>query len=276
MTGDNDGMTTSADSPPRGAANKWWVVGAYWAVQAAFVLIAGAVIWGAGSASDVIDALSDASYVLWALAAAAGLMLAQAVFVWPVRRPVSRAERGWPVLVSLGLAGLGAALVFVGLAFGLMEVIELVGGEGSDLDQAAWQAAWWGGLGLGWLVATPLLIAFARGRRAGRRETMLGRIAARLFLGTIIETAAIIPLDVMVRRRTDCYCGEGTFYALLICGGVGTFALGPAIWLPLLARRRKRWYEGRCDACGYDMRGTPAAERCPECGAGWRAVQSEE
>lgn len=269
-------MTVSRGSPARGAGKKWWMVGAYWTAQTAFVLVAGAIVWGANAPSDVIELLSDASYTVWALAAGVGLILAQVVFVWPVRRPVARVERGWPVLVSLGLAGLGAALLFVGLVFGVMELIELIGGEGSELDEALYQAAWWGGLGLGWAVATPLLIAFSRGRRAGRRETMLGRIAARLFLGTIIETAAIIPLDVMVRRRTDCYCGEGTFFALLICGGVGTFALGPAIWLPLLARRRRRWYEGKCDACGYDMLGTPDAERCPECGAGWRVAQSAE
>jgi rubrerythrin len=51
---------------------------------------------------------------------------------------------------------------------------------------------------------------------------------------------------------------------------VGIVALGPAVLLPILSRRRKRWYAGRCDACGYDMTGTPSADRCPECGAGWR------
>lgn len=118
---------------------------------------------------------------------------------------------------------------------------------------------------LTWAVATPLLLAFIR-----RREDALGRLAARLLLGTVIETAAIIPLDVMVRRKSDCYCFEGSLFAMVLCWGVGTLVLGPWIWLVPLGRRRKRWAMGHCEACGYDMTGRMDAERCPECGAGWR------
>jgi hypothetical protein len=54
---------------------------------------------------------------------------------------------------------------------------------------------------------------------------------------------------------------------------VGTTTLLPALWLALSARgvwtarrlnRRRR--SGLCTACGYDLRGTPGAPRCPECG----------
>jgi hypothetical protein len=52
-----------------------------------------------------------------------------------------------------------------------------------------------------------------------------------------------------------------------------TTALLPALWLAMSARgvwtarrlnRRRR--SGLCTACGYDLRGTPGAPRCPECG----------
>ena len=42
-------------------------------------------------------------------------------------------------------------------------------------------------------------------------------------------------------------------------------ALLPAVWLTRAARRRRRRRAGRCEACGYNLRGSPG--RCPECGA---------
>lgn len=99
----------------------------------------------------------------------------------------------------------------------------------------------------------------------------MARVASVLFLGTAVETAAVLPLDVVVRRRSTCYCGESTFWSLVILGAVGFFALGPVLYLMPFQKRRRRWLGGRCEVCGYDMRSTPRAERCPECGSGWRA-----
>lgn len=120
-----------------------------------------------------------------------------------------------------------------------------------------------------WAIATPLLLAFMR---KGDRITRLQRLAAWLLTGTIIETVAIIPLDVMIRRRSSCYCSEGTYWALLLLGSVGAVILGPAVYLLPLGRRRRRLAAGQCIACGYDMTAIPEAARtrCPECGAGWR------
>jgi hypothetical protein len=42
-------------------------------------------------------------------------------------------------------------------------------------------------------------------------------------------------------------------------------AVLPAWWLLALRRRRRLAAQGRCLACGYDLRATPG--RCPECGA---------
>ena len=193
------------------------------------------------------------------------MVAAQAVLLWPVRRPAPRMNAGASAWMSVGTAALACALLTGG---GLAAAADLVwlATKQDIADPAVWTIC--GAIVLTWALFTPLLMSFCRRHR---RETALTRLASRLFLGTIIEAAAIIPLDVMVRRRASCYCGHGTYWALIICGSVGFFALGPAVLLPILARRRKRWYGGHCDACGYDMSGTPGADRCPECGAGWRA-----
>jgi hypothetical protein len=197
-----------------------------------------------------------------------GFMAVQTVILWPVRRPqaVWRGQ-GRSMWVTLGVCGLLVGAVWTAAVLAVLDIPWLAGGyDWSDDDPDMWR--WMLGSGvIGWLVATPLLVRFARG---GRREDRLQKIASRLFLGTVIEVVAIVPLDVMVRRKTDCYCGRGTFWAFLLCGTAGFAALGPAVLLPLIARRRKRWYAGHCEGCGYDMTGLMQAERCPECGAGWR------
>jgi hypothetical protein len=167
--------------------------------------------------------------------------------------------------VSIAVAAMASAALLIGLASGAIETCELI--VGGELDGGSYALAILGGLSGGWLVGTPLIAAFVR---AGPRESRLQRLAARLFLGTVVEAVAIIPLDVMVRRKTSCYCGEGTFWSLTFCGSVGVLMLGPAVFL-LLGRRRKRWLSGRCEVCEYDMSGCMDAERCPECGAGWRS-----
>jgi hypothetical protein len=169
-----------------------------------------------------------------------------------------------PIGVSIAIAGAVSAALLLGAALAVMEGIEQA--TGSNLFDDAWQWPILGSIAVGWAVGTPLIWAFVR---RGPRESRLARLASRLFLGTVIETVAVIPLDVMVRRKTDCYCGEGTFWSLVLCGSAGFLMLGPGVFF-LLGRRRRRWLAGRCEVCEYDMSGCMDAERCPECGAGWR------
>lgn len=223
---------------------------------------------------SLVDALPQLEFWGWYGASAGLIAILQAAILLPVRKPAPAwkagqgpaAHAGRSMWLTIAAAGSMCGLLWGGAVLAAADAVWLVSGrDWAQLDEA------WRWLvvppALGWIVATPLLVRFARG---GRREDRLGCLASRLFLGTIIEVVAIIPLDVMVRRRTDCYCERGTFLALVGCGTVGLAALGPAVLLPLLARRRKRWYASRCEVCLYDMAGTPGAERCPECGSGWR------
>lgn len=190
------------------------------------------------------------------------LTILQSVFFMPIRPPgKGRSPRPlWPsILVGGFLVG---ALAFAA-AMAVAQVLskDVFQNDPPFLLIAASVMAG------SWLFATPILFAFSR---RGPRETFVQRLAAQLLLGTIVEAAAIIPLDVFIRRRDDCFCAAGTYIGLTICGAVGLFVLGPAVFLPLLMRRRKRWFAGRCDVCGYDMAGCRDALNCPECGAGWR------
>lgn len=201
-----------------------------------------------------------------------GLPLPLAVFGLTLVIAWSTGRHGVPALVSAIIAGAGAAALLGGLVALFWSIPRVIaGGKDNDYYLATFGSAAAAML-LGWIVGTPLVLAFMR--KHGHSEG-LSRWASRLFLGTTIEAAAAIPMDVMVRKKTDCYCNEATFMTLIICWAAGAFALGPVVFLVPFSRRRKRWYAGRCEVCGYDMSGCMTADRCPECGAGWKPAPEE-
>lgn len=268
---------------------KWRIVICYWLVQSAILAVI-APLWlissgevdgpegnllGVPSVREIARAYGEPQVWLWILVVGGLAIAMQFLILLPVRKPRPRLARGVPLWLSFVASGLCGGLLLLGILCGIMGLFEVL-----DLDQpssmtsqllvGAWAIGSWG-------LATMLIARFVRRRVSGedRYEEALGRTAALLFKGTIIEAVAIMPLDIMIRRKTDCYCGSGTFAALSICIGVGTIVLGPAALLPIFARRHKSWYQSRCDACGYDMSalaGTAkTVDRCPECGCGWRS-----
>lgn len=272
--------------------SRWPAIAAWWLLQSLLIYFIGAV-W-AESANQVDPAknpvglfglddlgrmLLNRDCIVWCVVVSVLTALAQAVFLWPVRKPGAKQARGWSLRVSLGVAGLAMTGLAAGLFFTVTYSIHLFYLEPrqqswSDIIPGSnrW-GAWYLAVAcvVSWCVFTPLLVAFCK---QGPRESLLARLSARLFLGTMIEIVAIIPLDVMARRRDSCYCLAGTYFALGICGAIAIFFIGPALLLPLLAKRRRRWYFNKCDVCAYDMSGCLSAAQCPECGSGWRASES--
>lgn len=230
----------------------------------------GQPLYPAPTINSMVRLVSDSGAVLTIVGVLLAIAACQFVLLWPVRRPSFRADRGWPLRMSLAVGGLAVGLLAAALLLAVLGFVdEALDVNLPDLPDGVGWIIVAVVVGVPWLVTSLLLWKFSAG---GSREGFLARFSARLFLGTMIEVAAIIPLDAMIRRKTSCYCFTGSYFALCICGVVGFFAAGPAILLPLIARRRKRWYAGRCEACGYDMSSLPGADRCPECGAGWRPV----
>jgi hypothetical protein len=170
-----------------------------------------------------------------------------------------RSREGIPVGLSLAIAGAVAAMLVGAIGWGVVSALGLVGIEGSGLVFLVLIP-----MLLSWAVMSPLIAAFTRRLNGAMR---LHRMASLLFRGTMVSTAALIPLDVMVRRKTDCYCGEGTFFALTFCWAAGLITLGPAVFLLPARRRERRQVRGECLACGYDLQPTPKVTRCPECGS---------
>lgn len=174
-------------------------------------------------------------------------------------------RRDLPPIISAYIAGACTGLLGYALAVAIAGFVLLL--SDARVNEGWWLVIGGGPLVLGWAISTPLLLAFVRKRDT---ETALKRLASLIFIGTCVEILAIIPLDVFTRRKSDCYCGEGTYWALIALVPLGFVALGPMIFLVAASKRRKRYAGGCCEICGYDMKGNFKAERCPECGAGWK------
>lgn len=93
-----------------------------------------------------------------------------------------------------------------------------------------------------------------------------GRVFRLLVQGTLLELALNLPVDILIRRKSDCYCGEGSAVALAFSLLSAGMLFGPGVVLLMLRRRVQLLRpDVECLQCGYDLRGLPE-NRCPECG----------
>ena len=221
------------------------------------------------------EALRDPQWWAWGLPISAIVTLSQLFFVLPVAnlRPPS-GDRRKSLILSLLLGALVAAVLTLSMMLALGEL-------GSQIAHGTWnetpwsddemlQSPWVFGAGIvvlvtSWLGWGFLLMVFTRQLWADR---LLGRVTRLLFAGTVIETLVVLPIDIMVRRRTDCYCATGTFYALCLSTAALLWLSGPGIVFALTATRRRRVHEGHCGRCGQAAGPSPGAV-CPECGDAW-------
>ena len=162
-----------------------------------------------------------------------------------------------------------ATLLLGGFTIAVLDALMTRPPDGDVLQAgiAVGVAAWVGGL--------VLVVASLRRDPAASREALVHHMAKRLLQGSAFEAVALVPFDVMIRRKTDCYCAAGTVLAWAICFAVGLVVLGPAVLLPALIRQRERWYRGRCEGCGLPFRlddahvagyRGPIVDRCGGCG----------
>jgi hypothetical protein len=114
-----------------------------------------------------------------------------------------------------------------------------------------------------------LIFALVGGSLWSRRFRWIYRV---LIAGTIVEMLITIPIDAAVRKRTNCYCGEGSFLSLVVGLTAILWMFGPGVAILFLVRRNQliaqklgRGTHFYCQTCGYDLHGL-TSRRCPECG----------
>lgn len=206
----------------------------------------------------------------------------QVLFVLPVAPVTMTPGKPRSLRTSIILAGLGAAMLTMGLALGLMSLVQLLFGWLDEVGVALYSGV--DGIAVleanlydepGFLIPLACLlvswvlwsIAIAAFMRRGQPLDRFHRLTGLLFAGTLIELVLILPLEAMVRRKADCNCTTGSFQSLLGGFTAALWLLGPTAFLVLL-RRRSSWWARHCQRCGYE-KAPGAVDRCPECGNEW-------
>lgn len=201
---------------------------------------------------------------------AAVLTTTQTLFLLPTIRPelmASFSRRS--LMLSMVAAGFVGGMLAAALFCAVAELLVLLGVYEVSMSEHEWwqRAGWWPLVLVSWVLWTPLLMFFAR-RKPGKRR--YERVIGWLFAGTVIEVMIVTPIDIMVRRKTDCYCATGTAAALCLSVCALIWLTGPGIIIAATSKRRRWWFEHHCTTCGY-AKGPSAGARCPECGSLWRA-----
>ncbi len=208
----------------------------------------GVVYWNDGEVSEAI------LVVLVLLGVQAGFLAGAPHFTWP------RPRRKRSMIVSKVFAAALAALLTFGFGATLVSGLDLMRDKHvfQNLDPRFFiyiPLALWAG----WCVLFLLIWT-------GEWLPLFRRVYKLLVAGTILELLITIPVDVQVRKRTSCYCDQGTFFALVIGVTILIWSFGPGIvFLYFTRRMQQRSTFGYCTQCGYDLRGLPEP-RCPECG----------
>ena len=149
-----------------------------------------------------------------------------------------------PSTPLLGRALLAAFLITVAFAIPILALLDMptwLAAEGSkaeaiDLETIHALIATWA---LSWVFFAALLT-----HRGGREPDALERAVTRATAGTAVGLALATPWYLALRRRQQCFCALGTFYALVV--GIWSLVLlgGPLLLLLRRDRRRRAAAEG--------------------------------
>jgi hypothetical protein len=172
---------------------------------------------------------------------------------WP------RATRKRSMMISQMVGALAAAL----LTFGVVATALCAINQWDNLTQSIGGHILWV-IAIAWFFwLFAFVIMWARQPFSG-----FAAMYKTIIAGTILEVLITIPVDVQVRKRTSCWCDQGTFWAYVAALCVAFWSFGPGLVLLLLTRRLQReGYFSLCRKCGLDLSAEPPqTTRCPKCG----------
>ena len=138
-------------------------------------------------------------------------------------RPIKQRRLYLPVLIATFMM----TLLVLGLGFSLWEFYNVPLFDG-------W--IFWAAVVTSWFVWGGLIYIYTRGRNP---YSVLKRITAATFVGSLVQLLATIPAHVIVSRRPGCVVGIGTGIGLTAGLCVMFWSFGPGIFLLFLRKKKQ-------------------------------------
>jgi len=202
------------------------------------------------------------------------LATAQVAFVAPLVGPLRLRPTGSSLRSTILGASVFAGILTYVVLWGLIQIPDYVLAPAQwDLSTRPLGPSWPSWLdplellpiAIGWLALSAIWTGVLWKAGESRDPDGVARLARATLAGTAIELVLSIPLYILFRRKTDCYCGLGSFWGIVL-GIVGLVWLcGPWCVLLLTREDRRNWARGACSRCGSPKRGGSSV--CRECGA---------
>ena len=214
---------------------------------------------------------SHAYETLWPIWIGAGFIaITQGCFLLPTFSPITRTGQPrslrWSVLGASGMAAVLSTawlLAFISLFWSLFwEFTRLSASSFLVVFIAQFVVVWILWHGLIW-------------RRMTQHDTPESWAIRRVLAGSGLLIVGTIPIDVIVRRKSFCYCSEVSLFALTWGVGGAFWCFGPAIFLGRSRRMRRALRGTFCRRCGH-ARGPAGEAICQECGLEYRFPPTSE
>jgi hypothetical protein len=235
-----------------------------------------------------VNPWKEAGPWIYAVISTAVIVASQIIFIIPMATPPKLTTKGRSLRLQMLMAGLlGTILTVVfamlvasfitsivldqakedgwGYAFMLFSgvwILELGNIELEDLQDPMFL----GNVGFiftTWCIWSSLL--WKHIKRSKHDPGVLANFTGKLFAGSLVEILLSIPLFVMVKRKTNCYCDTGSFGAMIMSVMACLWLFGPFMFIVLVWRKRP-WTRTHCFACGYPRK-IKKANICSECGS---------
>jgi hypothetical protein len=192
----------------------------------------------------------------------------QIVFVLPFVKPPTITTKGKSLIVSSLIASIAGSFLVVGFAAGVFSFITSFLLDNQTTDEY-YVPVFMYSIGAAWIVWSVLLLMYIK--RKNYDPSGLVRITSWMFAGSVVEMLLMIPFNVMVIKRTDCYCATGSFLSLTLSVFATLWLFGPFMVI-LLAWRKRPWTKDHCFSCGYPRKVRDAKE-CSECGVSFKTQE---